>query len=305
MSATLQTAGALRGSLGTELLERSSAVERVGRLRFVRWLASGGMGEIYLGYDETLGRDVAIKTLSKISRLDPEQRRHLHREARMLARAQHPGICQLHDLISAEEGDYLVMEYLPGHTLAAQPPSPTSAVEIVRSVAMILADLHGASIVHRDIKPDNIMVTSYERVKLLDLGIAGFIGHFRDVAGTTAYMSPEQAVGFPLAPAMDIYALGAVLFEFSTGQRINAFANVTAIRRSRRQIPESLDPDLRALLARMLDLDPAKRPSALEVVSALDAILDTKTQRSRRRGFAFWAATACGFAGAMALGSLI
>ena len=148
---------------------------QIGSIRIDRPLGAGGMGEVYLGFDEKLERRVAVKTLRATHRLDAEAKARLLREARLLSKLGHPAICQIHDLIEGEGADYLVLEYVEGRTLRQvmrEPPSFESLLEICRQIADGLAAAHREQVVHRDLKAENIMVTAGGRVRILDFGVA-------------------------------------------------------------------------------------------------------------------------------------
>ncbi len=147
----------------------------VGSVELQELLGSGGMGEVYLGFDRKLERRVAVKTIRPEARLSPQARARLLREARLLSRLAHPGICQIHDLVATEDGEFLLLEYVEGETLARCARAPLSLAEklgLAEQIAAALAAAHREQIVHRDLKAENIMVTAGGVVKILDFGIA-------------------------------------------------------------------------------------------------------------------------------------
>ncbi len=149
--------------------------QRVGHIRIEEMLGSGGMGEVYRGLDETLEREVAVKTLSADRRLGHEARVRFLREARLLSKLDHPSICRVYDLVEGDDADFLVMELIRGRTLSSAVRDGLCEVELLRvlvAVAEALAAAHDAHIVHRDLKPDNVMLTDEGQVKVLDFGIA-------------------------------------------------------------------------------------------------------------------------------------
>ncbi len=149
--------------------------QQIGSIRIDRPLGEGGMGEVYLGFDEKLERRVAVKTLRTSQRLDADAKARLVREARLLSKLGHPAICQIYDLIEGEGADYLVLEYVQGRTLRQlmrERPSFERLLEICRQVADGLAAAHREKIIHRDLKAENIMVTAGDRVRILDFGVA-------------------------------------------------------------------------------------------------------------------------------------
>ena len=194
------------------------------------------MGEVYRAHDTRLGRDVAIKTCRFGDELTPEARTAFLREARVVASLSHPHICAVFDVGSSADLDYLVMELLEGRTLAARlasGPLPLGeALPMARQIAQALAAAHAAGVVHRDLKPQNVMLTSHG-VKLLDFGLARPVPRLDGadetvltrssvIAGTVPYMAPEQVQGGAVDARADIFAFGATLFEMVTGRR--AFA---------------------------------------------------------------------------------
>jgi len=202
----------------------------IGRYRVTRQLGQGGMGVVYAAHDDRLDRDVAIKCIREASG-DAVLRDRLLREARTAASINHPNICGVYEL--AEEGDelYLVMELLNGESLAqriTQGTVPlTEALQITLGILAALEALHRRGIVHRDLKPSNVFLTPHG-VKLLDFGLARpLVEQLKSdvmltapgtVVGTPRYMPPEQWEGEPLAPASDLFAVGAMLFEMLAGK---------------------------------------------------------------------------------------
>jgi hypothetical protein len=208
-------------------------------------LGAGGMGEVFRARDSRLGREVAIKVLRDDFAQDPERLARFEREARLLASLNHPNIATIHGLEEANGLRFLVMELVPGPTLAdrlqGRPLAIEEVVAVGRQVAEGLEAAHEKGVIHRDLKPSNIKVTAPRRVKLLDFGLAKALGpeaadHWhstvgfeatRDgvILGTPAYMSPEQARGKPLDKRTDLWSFGCVLYEMLAGSR--AFAGET------------------------------------------------------------------------------
>jgi serine/threonine-protein kinase len=211
----------------------SIAMSLVGRVfsnryEIQRELAQGGMAEVYLGIDRLLGRDVAVKVMWEGLARDDRFLARFRREARAAAALNHPGIVAVHDTGTHEGTPFIVMELVRGRSLseviwAEAPLAPARSAEIAESVADALASAHAAGVVHRDVKPANIMLTPSGAVKVLDFGIARAsawtpltaapTGH-----GTPEYVSPEQARGEDSDGRSDIYSLGVVLFEMVTGR---------------------------------------------------------------------------------------
>src|SRR5688572_9311228 len=217
----------------------SSADSRLSNYRLERLLGSGGMGEVYLARDLALDRPVAIKFIAPDKVGDASARRRLIREARAAASLDHPNICGVHEVIDTPDGRAcIVMQYLEGRTLAEVlrdgPTDVRLALTIAADLASALAVAHKRGVIHRDLKPRNIIITPDQRAKLLDFGVARHATSSADaddgttttqlttpgvIVGTPAYMSPEQVLQRPLDGRSDLFALGAVLFECLTGRR--------------------------------------------------------------------------------------
>jgi tRNA A-37 threonylcarbamoyl transferase component Bud32 len=204
-----------------------------GRYRLIRPLGRGGMGAVWLGEDQLAGRQVAVKELrppSGVSEAEQDVfRRRALAEARSAARLTHANAVTLYDVIPASPADdavYLIMEYVDGATLGQVieregPLGEPRAAGIALQMLSILEAAHALGIVHRDIKPANIMITAAGQVKLADFGIAHMVGGTRltgsGVIGTPAYMAPEQLQGLDITPAVDLWALGATLYNAVAG----------------------------------------------------------------------------------------
>src|SRR5918998_3043917 len=198
-----------------------------GRYRILRKLGSGGMANVYLAEDEDLGRQVAIKILNDRHAADDQFVERFRREAKNAAGLSHPNIVQIYDRGEAEGTYYIAMEYLGGRTLkeavADRQPLPIrEAIDYARQILAALRFAHRNGIVHRDIKPHNVLVDSEGRVKVTDFGIARAGGtqmtEAGSIIGTAQYLSPEQARGSPVDQRSDIYSLGVVLYELLTGK---------------------------------------------------------------------------------------
>ena len=313
-----------------------------GRYRTGALLGRGGMADVVLGYDVLLNRDVAIKIFRSGSGT-PDDEERFDREARVLASLSHPNLVTVFDAgIDTNNahpgGPYLVMEYVAGPTVAdviADGPVDSAQVAVLGAqVAAALDCVHRHGIVHRDVKPGNILLTSAFggdepadaalgsspgtwNAKLADFGIARVVDSAPLTVqgltvGTATYLSPEQARGEPAGPASDIYSLALVLLELATGQR--AFAGVAPevafARLDRRpEIPRTIGPGLVALLRAMTTDDPQRRPSAHEVCATLQdgSVWDAKSSRPPRVIKVGWAvgAIAAGIAAlAIAVGAV-
>lgn len=205
--------------------------DRIGPYLIEATLGRGGMGIVYKGFHEGLKRWAAIKTLDSAQSNDPEVRRRLHVEAEAQARLQHPNIVTIYDLIEAQGAVFLAMEYVEGTTLdlllrerRERGLPPSEALGLFEQVLAALSYAHKHGVVHRDVKPANVMVNG-EQVKLMDFGIALLTGVHRQtsssvVLGTPAYMSPEQLRSSEVDHRTDIYSAAAVFYEMLAGQRL-------------------------------------------------------------------------------------
>jgi serine/threonine protein kinase len=277
-------------------MSESHENQQLGAFRLLRRIGSGGMGEVWLAEDTRLLRTVAIKILPHHIAENSEARARLLREARIAAQLNHPSITTIHAIEEQDGLLYLAMELVDGKpfgaALAARELSDYDVVRIGRDIADALAEAHGRGIVHRDIKPDNIMISG-ARVKVLDFGIAKEVGggearpgEYRTeagmVVGTIEYMSPEQALGKPVDARTDIFSLGVLLYQALTGTLPFAGATGTELLlRICRDDPQpfpSHRPDLpdalAAAIARCLDKDRDRRfASAHELAAALSDVL--------------------------------
>jgi len=215
---------------------------RIGRYEIVGWLGAGGMGEVYRARDEKLARDVAIKVIPDTVATDEGKVRRFEQEARAVGQLSHPGILAVYDVGVHLGAPYIVSELLDGESLRSRLHSGMlpvrKAVDYARQTAEGLAAAHAKNIVHRDIKPDNLFITSDDRVKILDFGIAKLTRPVDQratdfatataeglVVGTAGYMSPEQVRGEDVDARSYIFSVGAVLYEMLTGRP--AFAGKT------------------------------------------------------------------------------
>src|SRR5918911_165363 len=195
------------------------------RYRVVRRLGAGGRGAVFLAHDERLSRDVAVKRLHG-AEVTAETAQRLRREARIMAALRHPGLVTVYDMLTDEDDLLLVMEYVRGETLAeVLADAPLEWDDIagpLDQVAAALDYVHEQGVVHRDLKPSNILVATSGRVKVADLGLATAaeitnITPPGTIVGTPAYMAPEQARGVTCTPAVDVFALGTIVFQALAG----------------------------------------------------------------------------------------
>src|SRR2546427_3733566 len=301
---------------------------RLGPYEILAPLGAGGMGEVYEAHDSKLGRKVAIKVLPATFIHDPQRLARFQREARMLASLNHPNIATIHGLEESDGVHYLVMELVPGETLAERIGKGALPVEealkVSGQVAQALEAAHEKGVIHRDLKPGNVKLTPEGRVKVLDFGLAkAFVGDGGPEAptvttltamstedgrilGTPAYMSPEQARGKTVDKRADVWAFGCVLYELLTARRAfggetltETIAAVLEREPDWQALPPSTSAKIRDLLRRCLQKDPQRRLRdigdvriEIEEVSALprvgEAVATTKSTRVRWRGALLW-----------------
>lgn len=197
------------------------------RYRISRLIGQGGMADVYLAYDEILGRDVAIKVLRQKLADDPQTLFRFIREASAARRLDHPNVVEIYDVGESGDLHYIVMEYVPGQTLkeviADTGPMPADrAIEIMKKLTLAVQQAHERKIIHRDIKPQNILVRSDGELKISDFGIAiaadsDSLTRHRAVMGSAHYLAPESAAGLPVDYRVDLYSLGIVFFELLCG----------------------------------------------------------------------------------------
>ena len=274
----------------------NSGISMIGRnlgsYQVISLLGSGGMGEVYQAHDSKLRREVAIKILPPEFMHDPGRLSRFQREARMLASLNHPNIATIHGLEDSNGTSYLVMELVPGETLAQRirrtgAVPVEEALTVSKQISEALEAAHEKGIIHRDLKPANVKLTPEGKVKVLDFGLAKEIaveGANDDpsnsptlsraatmpgvILGTAAYMSPEQARGKSVDKRTDIWAFGAVTYELLTGKRAFAGEDITeilaAVVKSEpdwSRLPEATPPTIRTLLRRCLRKDNRQRIS--------------------------------------------
>lgn len=274
---------------GTVLGGRYQLVEKIGR---------GGMAEVWAAKDTTLGRNVAVKIMLPQFASDPDFVTRFRHEAAAAANLMSPNIVNVYD--HGHDGDiqYIVMEYVPGqdlkHLIQAQGFLPSkAAAKIGAQVCQALKSAHNQDIIHRDVKPQNIMIQPDGSVKVMDFGISRAKNSTEQktqvVLGTAQYVSPEQAQGFDLTAASDIYSLGIVLYEAVTGQL--PFDGDDAVSVAIKQVEEepvlpshlnrNVDPALEAIIMKALAKDPADRfQSVQEMYAALDSFISGRQDMS-------------------------
>jgi tetratricopeptide (TPR) repeat protein len=291
-----------------------------GHYRLDSRIGSGGMGDVFRAFDTRLNRPVALKLLKDTQADHSSIVQRFLREARAASALNHPNIVTIHGVGETPAGEhFIVQELIEGRTLRAlleAPQTLAAAVDIGRQVARALAAAHAAGIVHRDVKPENIMVRSDGYVKVLDFGLARVVDYQAaerstqvnqdtqpgTVLGTTAYMSPEQAQAIQAGPPADVFALGVVLYEMAAGKRpfvAPSLGGILAAILSEHPVPlVRLNPAIPAafdaLVYRMLAKEPERRPSAREVDDELAALQERDTLVDAGRGSATPARTMVG-----------
>ncbi len=298
-----------------------TAGTRLGPYEILAPLGAGGMGEVYRARDTRLGRDVALKILPAEVADDPSRRQRFEQEARAVAALNHPNIVAIYDV---GEG-YIVTELVDGEPLRGAKHSPRKAIDIATQIAAGLAAAHDAGITHRDLKPDNILLTRDGRVKILDFGLAkvaaGKTGGVTEtvtepgtVMGTVGYMSPEQVRGSVTDHRSDIFSFGLILYELLAGRR--AFSGDTSVeimtailKQDAADLPETVPAGVRQIVAHCLEKEPANRFQSAKDLGF--ALAQTGTQTGASSAIAKprhwkWPATAvAGAAVAFAAGAFL
>lgn len=255
----------------------------VGRYRIEAELGRGGMGVVYLGFDETLGRHVALKVMRAAFAAG---RRGAHagllREARCAAAIQHAHVATIYELGEHQGLPFIALEYVKGRSLRSclrehGPVTDALALRMAQAMASALAHAHSAGVIHRDLKPENVLVTDALDVKLVDFGLAHLLpegggtsggSRSRFIVGTQGYMSPEQARGEPAQKTCDVFAFGVVLHELLNGKRPEL------VDEPRSGVFSRSNLTLRDVIRRCLEVDPAARPrDGAELTSLLAQVV--------------------------------
>ena len=262
---------------GTVLAERYRIIERVG---------GGGMGDVYRCYDHGLEREVALKVLSE--QADRANQRFLA-EAQAMARLNHPNIVAVYDVGLDGRTSYIIMEYVKGETIREIDRSSYTigrAIDVVMQVLGALRYAHAADIVHRDIKPGNVLIGNDDAVKVTDFGLArrisdvGNLSQTSEIVGTIAYLPPERVMGKPGDRSSDLYSVGVLLYELLTGQLpftessedlvSTMIAHVNEVPAPARSHNPRIPEPLNRIIAKLLEADPARRfAQAQEVIDAI------------------------------------
>jgi len=252
------------------------------RYRIGQPLGQGGMANVYLAHDEELDRPVALKILADNLAGDATFRDRFEREARLAARLSHPNVVGVFDVGESEGRPFIVMEYVEGDTLAhelvrhgALPPA--RALELALQICSGLEAAHASGLVHRDVKPRNLLLRPDGVLKIADFGIARAAESTRlteigTILGTAAYLAPEQAEGLEATPAADLYSVGAVLYELLTGRvpyAATSLVELLAKQQAGRPAPIAGVPAaLERAVVRCLEPDPAERPPSAGALAA-------------------------------------
>ena len=256
-----------------------------GRYRISSILGSGGMGEVYRADDTKLGQAVALKFLPARLARDPLLLERLHDEVRLGRQIAHPNVCRIYDIIDWEDAHFVSMEYVDGEDLSRLLHrigrlAHDKAVDIARGITAGLHAAHNKGILHRDLKPANIMIDSHGEARIMDFGLALAAEDESQegvIAGTPAYMAPEQIAGQTATIQSDLYALGLVMYELFTGKRAHSGKtlrdrahDVSSEITTPSNVIRDIDPAVERTILRCLEQEPSRRPrSAREVIDSL------------------------------------
>jgi hypothetical protein len=249
------------------------------RYRIIGLLGRGGMGEVYRADDLKLGQPVALKFLPPKLAEDSVRRERFFAEVRITRQLSHPNICRVYDIQEIDGRHFLSMEFIDGEDLASLIKrighlSNEKALDIARQLAAGLAAAHERGVLHRDLKPANIMIDGHGRVRITDFGLAIAVEdetRAAEIAGTPAYMAPEQLAGKGASVRSDIYSMGLVLYEIYTGKKAFTATTLAELReqketytpRAPSEIREGIDPVVERLIRRCMERDPVARPSSV------------------------------------------
>ncbi|MEA2211576.1 MAG: eukaryotic-like serine/threonine-protein kinase [Solirubrobacteraceae bacterium] len=292
-----------------------------GRYKVLRRLGSGGMAEVFLAEDQQLGRQVALKLLHDRFAADPDFVERFRREARAAAGLQHPNVVSVYDRGRWEDTYYIAMEYLPGRSLKElihqeAPLDPVRAIDITIQILKAARFAHRRGVIHRDLKPHNVIIDESDQAKVTDFGIAragaSDMTETGSIMGTSQYLSPEQAQGHAVESSSDLYSIGVVLYELITGRVpfdgdaavTIALKHVSEAPRPPHELNPRVPPELEQVVLWVLNKNPADRPaSADEFIAALESARASILSGDPAQNTAAMAALAAG-AGGLALGGL-
>ncbi|RPJ50975.1 MAG: serine/threonine protein kinase, partial [Methanobacteriota archaeon] len=306
---TANSAGRVQASVQQEIL---AAGDEVGPYRIMSLLGQGGMGRVYQAKDPRLGRFVALKFLPEELERYPHIRARFLQEARVAAALDHPFICKIYEIGEQGERKFIAMEYVEGQTLSEKlerdRPSLAETIRLAIETADALEKAHQKSVIHRDLKPQNIMITSEGHIKLMDFGLARRVLSSEDTAeswrttpgggnllvGTLAYMSPEQFNGEAVDHRSDIFSFGIILYEMLTGThpfrcttKLETANAIAEGRPSPFRDQAGVPKDLERLVTKMLEKDPSARHQSIrevrrDLVDVLNALQSDAGDRERR-----------------------
>lgn len=289
------------------LINDFQAGDRINQFVIKRLIAKGGMGSVFLAFDEKLRRNVAIKAIRSEFLNDLHNRERFKREAQILSQINHPSICQIHDSIETKNGSLLILEYIQGKILAKCELSKKQMLDVFIQIASALKAAHDKGVIHRDLKPDNILVNSENEVKILDFGIAKLNNFSLDdkclvnkmgdsynfetpeltkagsLMGTLMYMSPEQVNLKKVMQSSDVYTFGVILQQTLTGCSTYNFEDTLDLEQQIKSAnivnTDSVPKKYFVLLSSMLRSDPIKRPSATDVLTQLRQIKNHQQEK--------------------------
>src|SRR5436309_9203672 len=259
------------------------------RYKVVSRLGSGGMADVYLAEDEQLGRKIALKLLHRRFAEDPDFVERFRREAQSAAGLQHPNIVSVYDRGSFDGTYYIAMEYVPGRSLKQvirqeAPIDPVRAIDITIQILKAARFAHRHGVIHRDLKPHNVILDDQDHVKVTDFGIAragaSDMTETGSIMGTAQYLSPEQAPGHAVSATADLYSVAVVLYELLTGRvPFDAESAVTIALKHVSEAPTAptrinprIPPELEQVVMWTLNKNPADRPNdADELITALQS----------------------------------
>lgn len=283
---------------------------RINRIVIESQIGQGGMGAVYLAYDEKLQRQVAIKSIRPEYLTNSETQQRFIREARILSKINHQSICHIYDYIETDVGDFLVLEYIKGQQLYRTSIDNKQTLSVLISLAEALDVAHQHGVIHRDLKPDNVMITDSGQVKVLDFGIAQSMGAIQagrtichsdtanesmsseltaqgSLVGTIRYMSPEQARGETLTPATDIYALGVMALEMLGKKSAYAVLQTEQLLRDVQAGKlislKNIKPKYRLLIEALTAVDFKVRPTAKQAAVFFQQIKQAPQLKRRKR----------------------
>jgi predicted Ser/Thr protein kinase len=249
------------------------------RYRIIGLLGRGGMGEVYRADDLKLGQPVALKFLPTKLADDPVRRERFFAEVRITRQLSHPNITRVYDIGEIDGRHFLSMEFIDGEDLASLLKrighlTNEKALDIARQLAAGLAAAHERGVLHRDLKPANIMLDGHGRVRITDFGLAIAVedeSQAAEIAGTPAYMAPEQLAGKGATVRSDMYSLGLVLYEIYTGKRAFTATNLAELRQQKEthtpraisELREGMDPVVERLIRRCMEREPNARPASV------------------------------------------